>query len=133
MNILSDADTKVERIRKRNDFLVAAKKGKKAVASTVVVQGYEHKQEKEEAVLPVRVGFTVTKKVGSAVVRNRVRRRLRAAVAEMITQLGQPGWDYVVIGRWTALDAPFSVIKRDLRYALKKVVKPVDEVPPAAG
>ncbi|MBM3618636.1 MAG: ribonuclease P protein component, partial [Alphaproteobacteria bacterium] len=59
----------------------------------------------------------------NSVVRNRIRRRLRAAVAEEIAKSGTAGWDYVVIGRNTALDAPYEILLRDLRYALRKVAK----------
>jgi ribonuclease P protein component len=61
-----------------------------------------------------RVGFTVTKKVGNAVVRNRIRRRLREAVRVYAAGDMQPGKDYVIVGREEVLAAPFSVIKTEL-------------------
>ena len=69
----------------------------------------------------VRVGFTTSKKVGSAVERNRARRRLRAAVAEVFPELAVPGTDYVVIGRRETLARPYSLLLQDLRTALKRV------------
>lgn len=106
------------RLKKRAEFLAVAAAGKKAIASTLVVQGMPLQPDNPQT----RVGFTVTKKTGNAVVRNRIRRRLRAAVAENITRYGTAGWHYVIVGREAALDASYDVIVRDLRYALRKVV-----------
>lgn len=108
------------RLKVRKQFLAVAGGGLKAIASTLVVQGAAVRSPEEGG---VKVGFTVTKKTGNSVVRNRIRRRLRAAVAQDIADYGLAGWDYVVIGRNTALEAPFDIIRRDLRYALKKVSK----------
>lgn len=71
---------------------------------------------------PIRVGYTCSKKVGGAVVRNRAKRRLRAAAAEVLPNEGTPGWDYVLIGRRDATVArPFSDLVADLRGALGRV------------
>jgi len=71
-----------------------------------------------------RVGFTVSKKIGNAVVRNRVRRRLRAAVTA--SQVGQlhPGYDYVVIARARAADCTYWELKAELEQALQRVHQP---------
>lgn len=119
------------RIKKRRDFLNAASKGNKVVASTLVLQGCAplgwsdtpSSDECDIAPDALRVGFTVTKRTGNAVVRNRIRRRLKAAVDEVMPEMGRAGWDYVLIGRARALDEPYAIILRDLRYALRKVVK----------
>ena len=63
-------------------------------------------------------GFTVTKKEGNAVARNRIRRRFRAAAAALMPLHGAPGCDYVIIGRAAALDAPFPSLLADLKEAL---------------
>lgn len=68
-----------------------------------------------------RFGFTVTKKIGNAVIRNRIRRRLRAAVAELSPGRAQAGFDYVIIAREAALDRPFIQLKTDLDTALGRV------------
>jgi ribonuclease P protein component len=116
------------RLKKRAQFLAVAAGGRKAIASTLVVQGAPANENRQPiAAVSNRVGFTVTKKAGNAVVRNRIRRRLRAAVADNIAHYGTPGWDYVVIGRNTAFDTSYDIIVRDLRYALRKVVKPSAE------
>ena len=66
-----------------------------------------------------RVGFTVSRKVGGAVVRNRVRRRLRAAVDAVMPAHAAPGNDYVVIGRAATVRRPFDALSADLETALK--------------
>ena len=69
----------------------------------------------------VRVGFTVSRKVGNATKRNRARRRLRAAATEVLPELGRPGCDYVLIGRARTLDRPYVELVEDLRQALGRV------------
>ena len=69
----------------------------------------------------MRVGFTVSKKVGNAVERNRVRRRLREVV-RLAPQAGmRPGYDYVLIGRRSALELPFDRLIEDFERALGRV------------
>jgi ribonuclease P protein component len=105
------------RLRKRRDFLRAAK-GARADRATLSVQAVE--AAGQGAASAPRAGFTVTKKVGTAVVRNRVRRRLRAAVAAEAARL-RPGIDYVVIGRRSALTSAFSGLRVDIARGLAKV------------
>ncbi len=69
----------------------------------------------------VRVGFTVSRKVGNAVRRNRARRRLRAAVAEVVPEHGRAGCDYVLIGRAGTLDRVYTDLVADLRTALARI------------
>lgn len=78
----------------------------------------------------MRVGFTVSKKVGNAVERNRVRRRLRAAADRVLPADGRTGRDYVVIGRKAALERPFSDLVQDMRTAINKVDQPVNRSGP---
>lgn len=114
----------IRRITKRRDFLAAAAKGNKVVTTTVVLQAYP--VQGGDASSPessVRVGFTVTKKVGNAVVRNRIRRRMRAAVDRIFPETALAGWDYVLIGRWRAEKEDFDILLRDLRYAVRKAAK----------
>ncbi|MDR3051012.1 MAG: ribonuclease P protein component [Oscillospiraceae bacterium] len=66
----------------------------------------------------LQVGFSVSKKVGNAVVRNRTKRRMREAFRPLIDQL--PGGLYVVIAREAAAQASFQAIGRSLRYLLRK-------------
>jgi len=70
-----------------------------------------------------RVGYTVSKKVGGAVVRNRMKRRFRALARELLPELGQAGADHVLIGRPSGIERPFSELRQELGRALRKVVR----------
>jgi ribonuclease P protein component len=74
----------------------------------------------DETIPSVRVGFTVSRKVGNAVVRNRVRRRLRE-VARLVIGQARPDLDYVLIGRQGALTREFTVLQQELLEALKRL------------
>lgn len=69
----------------------------------------------------MRVGYTVTKKVGNAVVRNRMKRRLRALARELLPEGGLPGSDHVLIGRDGGIERDFADLRRELGKALGKV------------
>ena len=69
----------------------------------------------------VRIGFTVTKKVGNAVKRNRVRRRLRAAVHEVAPRHARKGYDFVVIGRAATIKRPYEMLVDDLKTAFERL------------
>ena len=71
----------------------------------------------------LRAGFTVTKKQGNAVIRNRIRRRLKEALRLAYAERPVHGWDVVVIGRRGGLDFPFDIIMEDMRYALRRLAK----------
>ena len=71
----------------------------------------------------IRFGLTATKKIGNAVIRNRTRRRLRALAHEILSAHGQPGYDYVLIGRAATKHRTWEGLRTDLRSALKKVHK----------
>lgn len=87
----------------------------------MVVQGILH--EEAEGGQQARVGFTVTKKVGNAVIRNRTRRRLREALRLVARDEGLPSGDFVLIGREGTRGRDFSALKNDLRQAISKVSK----------
>ena len=69
----------------------------------------------------MRVGFTVTKKIGNAVIRNRMKRRLRALAREMLPEHGIAGADHVLIGRAGGVERHYASLAAELRQALKKV------------
>jgi ribonuclease P protein component len=71
----------------------------------------------------MRVGFTVTKKIGGAVVRNRMKRRLRALAREIVPVSGFPGADHVMIGRAKGIERDFSSLRSELEGALKRLRK----------
>ena len=68
-----------------------------------------------------RVGFTVSRKVGNAVVRNRVRRRLREIARQIIPEQARRDLDYVLVGRQAALERDFAVMRQELVEALKRL------------
>lgn len=69
----------------------------------------------------MRIGITVTKKIGNAVVRNRMKRRFRALARETLPELGIAGADHVLIGRAGGIERDFSSLAAELKRALKKV------------
>jgi ribonuclease P protein component len=69
----------------------------------------------------IRVGFTVTKKVGNSVIRNRVRRRLRAVADKVLAETAASGLDLVIIGRMGTINRPYPALIKDLKIALKKL------------
>jgi len=71
-----------------------------------------------------RIGYTVTKRCGNAVTRNRIKRRLRAVARGMLPEQGQGGMDYVLIGKPATATLSFDILKRDFAYALRKGQKP---------
>ncbi|HZT25719.1 MAG TPA: ribonuclease P protein component [Pseudolabrys sp.] len=105
----------MERLRQRADFL-AAGSGPRVAAPAFLLQA-----RKREDTGPVRCGFTVSKKVGNAVERNRVRRRLRELVRLCGGNRMREGHDYVLVGRRAALNAPFARMMRDFDGALERI------------
>src|ERR1700709_1214942 len=105
----------MERLRQRADFLAAAT-GSRAPVSGFVLQALNRREDG-----PVRVGFTVSKKVGNAAERNRVRRRLREVVRLAPQAPLRSGHDYVLIGRRAALELPFDRLIEDFARALSRV------------
>ncbi len=69
----------------------------------------------------MRVGFTVTKKIGGAVVRNRMKRRFRALAREVLANEGLPGADHVMIGRSKGIERDFGLLRKELSAALEKL------------
>ncbi|MDP7390809.1 MAG: ribonuclease P protein component [Alphaproteobacteria bacterium] len=107
----------VETLKRRRDFLrVAAKKNSRAVRG-LVLQASPNTDFSQD----VRVGYTASRKVGNAAARNRARRRLRAAVGEVMPLHAARGYDYVVIARAATVARPFNALRDDLEYALKRL------------
>lgn len=113
-------DTVLVRLKRRRDFLAAAGAKRKWAMPGMVVQVRGRKPDEDQIQL-VRVGFTTSRKVGNAVIRNRVRRRLRACVDAILPGTVKPGLDIVVIGRAASAERSFDALKADLMKSLKKL------------
>lgn len=105
------------RLKKRKEFVWVAG-GRKWNTKTVQLQARKPADQDDD---PIRLGFTATKRLGNAVERNRAKRRLRAAAAEVFPLHGRPGFDYVLIARPGALTQPFTLLLDDVKEALKRV------------
>ena len=77
-------------------------------------------RDREDSDPAMRVGFTVTKKIGGAVVRNRMKRRFRALAREVMPAKGIPGADHVMIGRAKGIERDFGLLRSELESALDK-------------
>jgi ribonuclease P protein component len=108
----------MHRLTRRADFLAAAR-GARASSPVFDVQARDRRDGAEP-----RVGFTVTNRIGSAVVRNRIRRRLRAAARDVVPAKGHKGFDYVLIARRPALAAPYPQLIAELERAVERVHRP---------
>jgi ribonuclease P protein component len=110
------------RLKNRADFLRVAAGRRRAVRPTFIVQAAPQPTE-DASGTSVRVGFTASRKVGNAVVRNRAKRRLRAIAAEVLPQMGHPGTDYVLVARATASERPYAELLGDLEGALRQLAR----------
>ena len=112
----------MDRLRQRADFLAVAN-GARVNASAFVLQSRRRDDDG-----PVRIGFTVTRKNGTATERNRIRRRLREVVKRLDALSMRPHHDYVLVGRREALTRDFAVMLDDLRSALRRLDRPAKAV-----
>jgi ribonuclease P protein component len=115
----------MDRLRQRADFLAVAN-GARANSAAFVVQGRLRDDDG-----PIRVGFTVTKKNGTATERNRIRRRLRELVKRLDVIPMRAHHDYVLVGRRAALHRDFATMLDDLRQALLRLDRQGAKTPKA--
>jgi ribonuclease P protein component len=105
-------------LRKRSDFLAANRGRRTTTPGFILLVRDRHDDDPA-----IRVGFTVTKKIGGAVVRNRMKRRFRALARELMPDAGLPGADHVMIGRGKGVEREFAMLRDDLATALESLRK----------
>lgn len=111
---------KINTIRKRSIFEAARDKGVAVSTAGFIVQALAIPDEPNFI-----VGYTVSKRVGNAVERNRVKRRLRALVRLLIPTRAKKGMAYVFVGRKSAIERPYEKLEADFKYAFHQLVKEV--------
>jgi len=115
----SKPNARLEPLRKRRDF-IAIRAGGRQHSSSFVLQTRE-RGEDNFAAEGVRIGYTVTKKTGNAVERNRIKRRIRAVVHQIMPISARPAHDYVLIGKRAALNTEFETMVAELGSSLSRV------------
>lgn len=108
-----DAGFPIDRLRRRPDFLAAAKAPSRAQGAVVV-----QRRARQDGSDRVRAGFTATKKIGGAVVRNRAKRRLKEAARLLLPLHASPGCDYVLIARGGTTARSWGRLLDDVKIAL---------------
>ena len=103
-------------LRKRADF-IAANKGRRLSTPGFLLLI----RDRRDGDPAIRIGFTVTKKIGNAVVRNRMKRRFRALAREVVPSFGLAGADHVMVGRPSGVERDFSALRQDLAGALARL------------
>ena len=107
----------ISMLKKRREFLFVAK-GSFVRAEGLLLQA----RQRDDDETGLRVGFTCSKKVGTAVARNRAKRRLREVARQMLSLYGRLGWDYVLIGKAKKTEErPFDELCKDLKKSLCKI------------
>lgn len=109
---------KVFILKKRKDFVKAAQEFKVVVNGLVLQAALNLSEKAKDCCF---VGYTATKKLGKAHIRNRTKRRLRAAVAMVFPSLAKAGVNYVVIGRHNTTELEFAYLTRRLRDAVNEI------------
>lgn len=106
------------KLKKRKDFVKLTKSGFSLPTSSIVFQAaFRSHSEVSDA----RIGFTTTKKLGKAVIRNKCRRRLRSVAAMFFDKLALPNADYVAIARYNTAEVDFETLCRDFKYGINKI------------
>ena len=104
-------------IKKRVDFLKVSKSGKKIFTKGFILQKYKRNMDLEKDT--IRIGFTITKKIGGAVIRNKIKRRFRAIIKEIFTKYLKKNYDYVIIANKKSLIMDYKELKSDVIKTVK--------------
>lgn len=113
---MSSLTSSLGRLKKRSEFLYV-REGRYQAIGGVVIQARRNADDDDS----IRVGFTATKKIGNAVVRNRAKRRLREVAREKLPKFGQRGCDYVFIARKSTTARPYALLLKDAEKALLRL------------
>ena len=124
MNALKDQIKKIDRLKKRSDFLWVQANGRKWISKGLIVEVANNTERGED--IGIRFGLTVSKKVSKlAVKRNLIKRRLRAIALEILPEYANQNLDIVLVGRYGAQERDFETLKKDLIWCLNKMeIKP---------
>jgi ribonuclease P protein component len=114
------------KLLKRGDFL-AANRGRRWACPSFVLLAFDRASKLGQN---PRVGFTVTKKIGNAVIRNRLKRRLRALARQELAPVARPDTDYVLIGRDGGVVRPWPDLVADMKRGLGKLAPPRQDPQP---
>lgn len=115
--------TDIGRLKTRPEFLFV-KGGTRFATPSLVLQARAQAPHARYTEKAARFGFTATKSLGGAVIRNRARRRLKEAVRLTAPAHALAGYDYVLIARGGTVQRPFTELIKDLTRALTKVHEP---------
>ena len=106
-------------IKKRVDFIKVSKEGKKKFTQGFILQKYKRDFTSEKKENAARVGFTITKKIGGAVVRNKIKRRFSAIIKEVSNDYLKKNYDYVIIANKKSLVMDYKELKNDVIKVIK--------------
>ena len=106
-------------IKKRIDFVKVSKKGKKNFTQGFILQKYKRGFSSKETQNTARIGFTITKKIGCAVVRNKIKRRFRSIIKEVSNEYLKKNYDYVIIANKKSLVMDYKELKNDVIKVIK--------------
>ena len=118
----------IGRLKRRTDYKRVAREGQKYAMRGLVLQAAPFTDDlKPRPDCDLRIGLTVTKRIGNAVVRNRARRRLRAAASEVFPACARSGYDYVLIARQCTPGRPYRDLIGDMETALARLDRPLSK------